>query len=68
MDGGKERGTEGGTGGRAESGGMAAKKLKPHTEMWGIIQLLLLLVVLVLFLLLPLLLLLLLLPGRFRLC
>ena len=35
MDGGKERGTEGGTGGRAESGGMAAKKLEPHTEMWG---------------------------------
>ena len=26
---------EGRTGGRAESGGMAAKKLEPHTEMWG---------------------------------
>ena len=23
------------TGERAESGGMAAKKLEPHTEMWG---------------------------------
>ena len=28
---------EGRAGGRAESGGMAAKKLEPHTEMWGII-------------------------------
>ena len=26
---------EGGREGGAESGGMAAKKLEPHTEMWG---------------------------------
>ena len=27
---------DGGRDGRAESGRMAAKKLEPHTEMWGI--------------------------------
>ena len=33
MDGGKERGTEGGTGGRADAGGMAANKTRtPHRD------------------------------------
>ena len=36
MSGRREGAREGGRDGRAESGGMAAKKLEPHTEMWGI--------------------------------
>ena len=31
----REGARDGGRDGRAESGGMAAKKLEPHTEMWG---------------------------------
>ena len=31
----ERRTEEGRTEGRTESGGMAAKKLEPHTEMWG---------------------------------
>ena len=37
MSEGRREGRAGGVrDGRAESGGMAAKKLEPHTEMWGI--------------------------------
>ena len=36
MSGRREGARDGGRDGRAESGGMAAKKLEPHTEMWGI--------------------------------
>ena len=35
TEGRREGGRDGGREGRAESGGMAAKKLEPHTEMWG---------------------------------
>ena len=31
----REGARDGGRDGRAESGGMAAKKLEPHAEMWG---------------------------------
>ena len=35
REGGRDGGRDGRREGRTESGGMAAKKLEPHTEMWG---------------------------------
>ena len=35
TEGRREGARDGGRHGRAESGGMAAKTLEPHTEMWG---------------------------------
>ena len=35
REGGRDGGTDGRREARTESGGMAAKKLEPHTEMWG---------------------------------